>query len=89
MSAARPAQFPDSAYPLKTRIGFIVELSRRLHEYGTAAPRLEDVVNLASARLGLACNVLSTPTSIVMSFSDLAAGDDLAEFTQVVRVPPG
>jgi uncharacterized membrane protein YjjP (DUF1212 family) len=74
---------------LKTRIGFIVELSRRLHEYGTTAPRLEDVVNLVSARLGLSCNVLSTPTSIVMSFSDPAHGDDLAEITQVVRVPPG
>lgn len=80
---------PDAAFPLKTRIGFVVELSRRLHEYGTAAPRLEDVVNLASARLGLNCNVLSTPTSIVMSFSDPSAGDDLAEITQVVRVPPG
>ncbi len=89
MPAAHPSQVPDSVYPLKTRIGFIVELSRRLHEYGTTAPRLEDVVNLASARLGLACNVLSTPTSIVMSFSERAAGDDLADFTQVVRVPPG
>ncbi len=76
-------------YTLKTRIGFVVELARRLHEYGTAAPRLEDVVNLASARLGLNCNVLSTPTSIVMSFSDPSAGDDLAEITQVVRVSPG
>lgn len=76
--------------PLKTRIGFVVELARRLHEYGTAAPRLEEVVNLVSARLGLVCNVLSTPTSIVMSFADLASSDDdLAEVTQVVRLPPG
>jgi len=74
---------------LKTRIGFVVELARRLHEYGTAAPRLEDVVNLVSARLGLVCNVLSTPTSIVMSFSDPSQDDDLAEITQVVRSPPG
>ncbi|MEP7042969.1 MAG: threonine/serine exporter family protein [Dokdonella sp.] len=74
---------------LKTRIGFVVELARRLHEYGTAAPRLEDVVNLVSARLGLVCNVLSTPTSIVMSFSDPTQDDDLAEITQVVRSPPG
>ena len=79
----------DQRYSFKTRTGFIVELARRLHEYGTAAPRLEDVVNLASARLGLNCNVLSTPTSIVMSFGESARGDDLAEFTQVVRVSPG
>ncbi|MEO5560077.1 MAG: threonine/serine exporter family protein, partial [Dokdonella sp.] len=74
---------------LKTRIGFVVELSRRLHEYGTTAPRLEDVINLVSARLGLVCNVLSTPTSIVMSFSDPGREDGLAEITQVVRVSPG
>lgn len=74
---------------LKTRIGFVVELARRLHEYGTAAPRLEDVVNQVAARVSLRCNVLSTPTSIVMSFSDLAADDDIAEVTQVVRLPPG
>jgi uncharacterized membrane protein YjjP (DUF1212 family) len=74
---------------LKTRIGFVVELSRRLHEYGTTAPRLEDVINLVSLRLGLVCNVLSTPTSIVMSFSDPSHEDGLAEITQVVRMPPG
>lgn len=74
---------------LKTRIGFVVELSRRLHEYGTTAPRLEDVINLVSLRLGLVCNVLSTPTSIVMSFSDPSDDDGLAEITQVVRMPPG
>ena len=65
--------------PLKIRIGFVVDLAKRLHEYGTAAPRLEDVINLVGARLGLSCNVLSTPTSIVMSFSDLADDNDLAE----------
>ena len=75
--------------PLKVRIGFVVDLAARLHEYGTAAPRLEDVINLVGARLGLACNVLSTPTSIVMSFSDPKEEDDLAETTQVVRLPPG
>ena len=75
--------------PLKIRIGFVVDLATRLHEYGTAAPRLEDVTNLVSARLGLSCNVLSTPTSIVMSFSDPAIEDGLAEVTQVVRLPPG
>ena len=78
---------PDAS--LKTRIGFVVELARRLHEYGTAAPRLEDAINLVSARLDLACNILSTPTAIVMSFSDLSHEDSLADITQVVRVPPG
>lgn len=86
-----PDMNPDTGHeaPLKIRMGFVVELARRLHEYGTAAPRLEDVINLVSARLGLSCNVLSTPTSIVMSFSDLTSDEDLAEITQVVRIDPG
>jgi len=82
-------QDSDAHAPLRVRIGFVVDLAKRLHEYGTAAPRLEDVINLVSARLGLACNVLATPTSIVMSFSDPERDDDLAETTQVVRLPPG
>lgn len=89
MSAPIPYRRYDDRAPLKIRIGFVIELARRLHEYGTAAPRLEDAINLVSARLGLSCNVLSTPTSIVMSFSDPAHEDGLAEITQVVRVPPG
>ena len=68
-----------------TRKGGQPDAMRVIH----SAPRLEDVVSLVSARLGLACNVLSTPTSIVMSFSDPAREDDLAEITQVVRVAPG
>lgn len=69
---------------------FVVELARRLHEYGTSAPRLEAAVNLVSQRLHLECNVLSTPTSIVMSFADLdPSAHRLAEVTQVVRLPPG
>jgi uncharacterized membrane protein YjjP (DUF1212 family) len=82
-------QNPGGLAPLKVRIGFIVDLAKRLHEYGTAAPRLEDVINLVSARLGISCNVLATPTSIVMSFSDPTHEDDLAEITQVIRLPPG
>jgi uncharacterized membrane protein YjjP (DUF1212 family) len=82
-------QDTDTQAPLKVRIGFVIDLAKRLHEYGTAAPRLEDVINLVCARLGLTCNVLATPTSIVMSFTDPENEDDLAETTQVVRLPPG
>lgn len=93
MSSAAPTPVPaahETQAPIRLRIGFVVELARRLHEYGTSAPRLEDAVNLVSQRLGLECNVLSTPTSIVMSFSDLDPSVyRLAEVTQVVRLPPG
>lgn len=71
----------------RARIAFVIELARRLHQYGAAAPRLEQAVNDAAERLGLVCDVLSTPTSIVLSFR--APDADIAEFTQVVRIAPG
>lgn len=74
---------------LENRISFVVELARRLHEYGTAAPRLEDAVNMVAARLALDCNILATPTSIVMSFSEISNPGGLAARTQVLRLPPG
>ncbi|MGH8153369.1 MAG: threonine/serine ThrE exporter family protein, partial [Rhodanobacteraceae bacterium] len=59
-----------------------------LHQYGAAAPRLEQAVGNASQQLGLACDVLSTPTSIVLSFGR-PDGDGIADVTQVVRIAPG
>ena len=77
------------AASMTTRVEFIVELARRLHEYGTAAPRPEAAVILVGKRLGLACDILSTPTSIIMSFSRLENAPGIAEMTQVLRVSPG
>lgn len=75
---------------LKNRVGFITELARRLHQYGTAAPRLEAAVSGAAQRLGLNAEVWSSPTAIILSFADDAQGDDgVAQVTQVVRLPPG
>ena len=75
---------------LGARMQFVVEIARRLHQYGTSAPRLEEAIDSVSARLQLNCHSLSTPTSILFSFSDRARGDDaLAEVTQVIRVSPG
>lgn len=72
----------------RARIAFVIELARRLHQYGAAAPRLEQAVNEVAGRLGLTCDVLSTPTSIVLSFSAPSV-EGLAEVTQVVRIAPG
>ncbi|MEP6483236.1 MAG: threonine/serine exporter family protein [Rudaea sp.] len=72
------------------RIQFVVELARRLHQYGATAARLEAAIDSVSARLDLECNSLSTPTSIILSFSDRSRGEGaLAEITQVIRIPPG
>lgn len=89
MSEALP-QSPVAAPPadLRARIGFVVELARRLHQYGAAAPRLEQAVCTDAQQLGLACDVVSTPTSIVLSFGE-PGGDGLATLTQVVRIAPG
>ena len=72
----------------RARIGFVIELARRLHQYGAAAPRLEQAVDLVARKLGLECETLSTPTSTVVSFSD-RDGDGLAQITQVLRMAPG
>ena len=74
----------------KSRMEFVVELARRLHQYGAPAPRLEGAIDSVSARLDLNCNSLSTPTAIILSFSDRAHGENaLAEVTQVIRMAPG
>jgi uncharacterized membrane protein YjjP (DUF1212 family) len=75
---------------LPARVAFVIALARRLHEYGTAAPRLEEAITKVSARLDLHCDALSTPTSIVLSFAEQAQGKDaVAAITQVIRLAPG
>ncbi len=79
----------NSLDPLtRARIGFVIELARRLHQYGAAAPRLEQAIGLVAQKLGLECEALSTPTSVVLSFAK-AGGDGLSEYTQVLRMAPG
>jgi uncharacterized membrane protein YjjP (DUF1212 family) len=44
----------------------------------------------AAQRLGLAADVWSSPTAIIISFADLAQGEDgVAQTTQVMRLAPG
>lgn len=91
MSAVElPAGQPFAATALNTRIAFLLELARRLHQYGTSAPRLELAIARAAQRLGLAADVWSSPTAIIISFADLAQGEDgVAQTTQVMRLAPG
>lgn len=74
----------------ETRVRFVSELARRLHQYGTSAPRLEGAINTVSKRLGLLPTSLSTPTSITLAFADPDDGEDpLPRITLVLRVNPG
>ncbi|TCV95000.1 uncharacterized membrane protein YjjP (DUF1212 family) [Luteibacter rhizovicinus] len=83
-----PTSFATTA--INTRIAFLVELARRLHQYGTTAPRLEGAMSSVAQRLGLVADVWSSPTAIIVSFADQAQGDEgVAQVTQVMRLPPG
>jgi uncharacterized membrane protein YjjP (DUF1212 family) len=90
MSATSSLVHDFTATAMNTRMAFLLELARRLHQYGTSAPRLEMAVAGAAQRLGLNADVWSSPTAIIISFADLAQGEEgLAQVTQVVRLPPG
>lgn len=79
-----------TAAALRARASFITELARRLHQYGTSAHRLEGAVMRVAERLELDCQILSTPTSIVLSLRDLNQADPwAATLTQIVRLGPG
>ena len=71
-----------------TRMQFVIELARRLHEYGTSAQRLEGAVSQVARRLGLEAEVWSNPTGMILSFDDAARGPD-ATVTRVIRLEPG
>jgi uncharacterized membrane protein YjjP (DUF1212 family) len=79
-----------SGAAFEQRVRFICLLSSRLHQYGTAAQRLETAVDNVAQRLGLQAVIWSNPTGILLSFADSADGDDaLPRVTQIVRLDPG
>ncbi len=65
-------------------IGFVLELARALHRYGTPAHRLEEAIGVVCRRLELAVEVFSTPTTIIMSF-----GNPAELRTRMLRVDTG
>jgi uncharacterized membrane protein YjjP (DUF1212 family) len=89
-SAARLTLPSFATTAVNTRIAFLVELATRLHKYGAASPRLEMAISGSAQRIGLSAEVWSSPTAIIISFADLAHGDEgLAQATQVIRLLPG
>jgi uncharacterized membrane protein YjjP (DUF1212 family) len=62
------ASTPEEVAAARQQIGFVLAAARALHRYGTPAHRLEEAVEIVGARLGLHCEVFSTPTAIIMSF---------------------
>ena len=87
--AARNAASAANA-TIDTRIAFLLELARRLHQYGTSAQRLEMAIAGAAQRLGLVADVWSSPTAIIISFAEQTDQEyTLAQVTQVMRLSPG
>lgn len=70
--------------PDDPRVRFLIELSRALGSYGTAAHRLEGVITLCAHELGLECHVFSTPTSVFLSVEQ-----DGTQTTYLSRIDPG
>jgi uncharacterized membrane protein YjjP (DUF1212 family) len=68
---------------------FVIELARRLHEAGSTAPRLEDVINSVSRKLGLDTHIWSSPTAIIATVRPSDAEGDQQTVTRVVRLDPG
>lgn len=70
--------------PNQESIDFVLKLGRALHTYGSAAPRLEDVLDQVSQKLGIEAQFFSTPTSIFAAF-----GSQEKQRTHLIRVEPG
>jgi len=64
--------------------GFVLELARALHEYGTPAHHLEVALQTVARALGLTAEFFSTPTSIMIGF-----GRDIDQRVHLLRVEPG
>jgi uncharacterized membrane protein YjjP (DUF1212 family) len=65
-------------------IDFVLALGRALHRYGTPAHRLEESLAEVCRRLGLAAEVFSTPTTLILSF-----GAPAELRTRMMRVDDG
>lgn len=94
--AARTAPDPTTAgnRPLANlgygeRVDFMVELATRLHRYGTTAQRLEAALLDVAARLRVECEPWSSPTALILSFSDPQRVTGSSDITRVVRLSPG
>ena len=88
MLSAMNTPVPSSQATYEAQAAFVAELATRLHAYGTSAQRLEGAVAAVAHRLGLACEIWSNPTGIILSFADPVRGQQNG-ITRVIRLEPG
>lgn len=77
-TADLPVHDPDH------RVVFLLALARALHAHGTSTQWSEQVLNEASARLGIIGQFFVTPTSVFSAF-----GPQVNQRTYLMRVEPG
>lgn len=74
----------------RSRVRFLSELAKRLHQYGTSTPRLEAAIESLSAKLGLDTHIWSAPTGILLSVGDAQLPKEQRTLTsEVLRLQPG
>lgn len=93
MQMPMPTPMPPGSIPLSSasyaaRVNFVIELARRLHAYGTTAPRLEGAISAVAHKLRLECEPWSNPTGLILTFSDPQRPGD-SDTTRVLRLPLG
>ena len=65
------------------RVGFLLALGRALHGAGHSSQGLEELLELAAAKLGVPGEFFTTPTSMFAAF-----GHDERQRTYLLRVQP-
>lgn len=76
-----------AASTFEARAAFLTELARRLHIAGVPAARLEGAVLSTAQALGIACEIWSAPTGLLLSLSE-AASPSAVQHTRVLRLQP-
>lgn len=69
-------------------VRFIKLLARRLHQHGAGSHRLEAAVQSVADRLGVECEIFSTPTSVLLTFAGQTAEPE-DQVVHLLRLNPG
>ena len=81
--APPPARWNTAETATDPRVGFLLALGRALHGAGHSSQGLEELLELAAARLGVPGEFFTTPTSMFAAF-----GHDERQRTYLLRVEP-
>ena len=82
-AAPLPAKWNSAETATDPRVGFLLALGRALHGAGHSSQGLEELLELAAAKLGVPGEFFTTPTSMFAAF-----GHDERQRTYLLRVEP-